>query len=51
MKIDSNGKVFKSDEYLKDRTILESKELELHSDSEIYIICRGSVLFPTGCGL
>ena len=54
MRIDKDDKVFTSKEYLKDRTKfylieqnLNSQELELHSDSENYVICRGSIVWPT----
>lgn len=49
-----DNKIFQSDEFQKDKykfnlilKNLPSKELELYSDEESYIICRGSKKWPT----
>ena len=53
-KIDRNNNIFNSSEFQKDKykfyiilKNLESPELELYSDEENYIICRGSKKWPT----
>ena len=53
-KINENNKIFKSIEFQKDKykfniilKNLSSPELELYSDEENYIICRGSKKWPT----
>ncbi len=52
-KIDSSNKIFESPEFQKDKykfnlifKNLPSPELELYSDEENYLICRGSKKFP-----
>ncbi len=54
MRVDANASVFKSKEYLKDKLkfyVLEqnlpSENLELHSDLENYVVCRGNKNYPT----
>lgn len=49
-----DNKVFSSKEFLKDKTKfqliiqnLDSPELELYSDEENYVLCRGSINLPT----
>ena len=53
-KIDSNNSIFNNSEFQKDKykfniilKNLSSPELELYSDEENYIICRGSKKYPT----
>ncbi len=53
-KIDSNNRIFESNEFRKDKykfnlifKNLSSPELELYSDEESYIACRGSKRLPT----
>ncbi len=53
-KIENNNKIFNSDDFQKDKykfyiilKNLPSPELELYSDEENYIICRGSKNYPT----
>lgn len=53
-KIDKNNKIFLSEDFQKDKykyyillMNLESPELEMYSDEENYIICRGSKKWPT----
>lgn len=53
-KIDANSKVFSTTDFQKDKykfnlilKNLPSPELELYSDEENYIICRGSKKWPT----
>ncbi len=53
-KITPNNKIFQSEEFQKDKykfflilQNLPSPELELYSDEENYIICRGSKKYPT----
>ena len=53
-RIDGNNKIFNSEEFQKDKykfniilKNLPSPELELYSDEENYIICRGSKKWPT----
>ena len=53
-KIDSNNSIFNDNEFQKDKykfniifRNLPSPELELYSDEENYIICRGSKKWPT----
>lgn len=53
-KIDKNSKVFELSEFVKDQykfniifKNLDSPTLELYSDEENYLICRGSVKWPT----
>ena len=52
--IKSNNKIFESEEFQNDKykfnlilKNLSSPELELYSDEENYIICRGSKKWPT----
>lgn len=53
-KIEKDNKIFSSEEFLKDKykfnlifKNLPSLELELYSDEESYMFCRGSKNFPT----
>ena len=53
-KIEPNNRIFKSNEFQKDKykfnlifKNLSSPELELYSDEESYIVCRGSKKWPT----
>ena len=53
-KIDKDNKVLKSEEFQKDKykfsvlvQNLNSEELELYSDCENYVVCRGAKKYPT----
>lgn len=53
-KIDSNNKIFQSDEFQKEKykffiilQNLKSENLELYSDEENYILCRSGKEWPT----
>lgn len=53
-KIESNNKIFQSDEFQKDKykffiilQNLKSENLELYSDEENYILCRSGKEWPT----
>ena len=53
-KIKADNKIFKSEEFQKDKykfflilQNLDSETLELYSDEENYVLCRGGVIWPT----